>query len=121
MEEENNKINDRLSVVIEDRRFVISGNECDGNHTDSVQHEISSIHDMLRAVKEESLDSFLIDLRQFFVQHYRFEEQGLSPQLTSFVWIDDGKHHMDTTLRVDCSELTVDERAILHEALTPKW
>jgi len=84
-----------MQVVIDNQRFVIKEDPI-GERGE--QHQIATVADMLRVVKKESLENFLIDLRLFFLQYYELEE--MKSYLTKFTWIDSGEHHVNTILNV---------------------
>lgn len=103
-----------MQVVIDNQRFVVKEDPIDER---GEGHEIATVADMLRVVKIESLEKFLIDLRHVFLQYYALEE--MQPYLTKFTWIDDGQYHVNTNLHVVGG--TVEEKEELIEELQNRY
>jgi len=61
---------------------------------ETVSYQITSIYDMFESVPIESLDNFLIDLKNMFIFKKRFEIE-----INQFTWTDDKKHDLTVNLK----------------------
>lgn len=84
------------TLTIDDQKFTIE----EGPIIEGRSHTIRTIKDMLTVVNPESLDDFIIDLKQIFQLYYSMKEYNI-PVIEQFDWIDDGKHDINVNYTVD--------------------
>ena len=77
------------------------------------RYKIESLQDMVDCTNRDNLDAFIADLKGLLMEAHMFKEfsetvgkeKNLTEEqrmlhFTDFVWIDDGKHDITTTLSV---------------------
>jgi hypothetical protein len=69
-------------------------------NNENISYQITSIYDMFESVPLESVDNFLVDLKNIFIFKKRFEIK-----INQFTWIDDKKHDLNLSLKVDDTEI----------------
>ncbi len=88
------------TLTIDDQKFIIE----EGPIITGPSHTIRTIKDMLTVVKPESLDDFLVDLKQVFQLWFSMKEYNI-PVMEQFDWFDDGKHDINVNCTVSSDPL----------------
>lgn len=81
------------------------------------KYEINTVQDMIDCTNEQNIDNFLKDLRGVILgahalrkitevvnKDYGLNEEDIKPKTKGFIWIDDGEHNINITIKPEENE-----------------